>query len=335
MTVTQAGAATQDPLRGARVAVYGSRFREAWDQLVQVPKQIQASAEWQLLAAMASWRLGEFARSRVAALQARDRFRSVGDVDGEMRAENVAAAGAFAVGDLAEAERGFTRALMLAYELTDDLMSARCANNLGNVAYYLARNTAALSFYRLATVTFEKLTSWKGLAEAWLNTTIVWRDSGDLRASRDAAERAVSAAERAGDARIFGQALGASSETHARLGDLELARVQADRALALADSHDDPLNAADALRVLSLIERMDGAPRRAEELGLRALEMARQLKHPWTVAEVQRELGGLYVAIGQRRGAGQAFAEAAAAFLKAGSTVRAEQMRRRAAEVSG
>ncbi len=334
MTVGQSNrAAWADPLRSARTAVYGGRFREAWDELVRASQEAQASAEWQLLAAMASWRLGEFARSRAAALQARDRFRAIGDVDGEMRTENVAAAGAFAIGDLTDAERRFSRALMLADELADDLMSARCANNLGNVAYYLARNTTALSFYRLALAGFEKLGWWKGIAEAWLNTTIVWRDSGDLEASRDAAGRALDAAEQAGDSRIFGQALGASSETYALLGDLELARAQAGRALVIAESHDDPLNEADYLRVLSAIERLAGLPEQAEELGRRALAAAQRVQHPWTVADVQRELGDLYAATGRNADAARAYREAASSFLKAGSAARAEQLRRRAVSV--
>jgi tetratricopeptide (TPR) repeat protein len=324
-----------DPLRDARRAVHAGRFREAWDELQRSTAAVRSSPEWQLLAAMAAWRLGDFARSRSAAVQARDSYRSVGDTDGEMRAENVAAAGAFAVGSLPDAERGFSRAMGLADELADDLMTARCANNLGNVAYYLAQYVTALSFYRLATATFGKIESWKGLAEAWLNTTIVLREFGDLEGARDAGEHAVTSAELAEDPRILGQALAARADAYVELGDVELARAQAERALALATSNDDLLGEAEASRILSIIARRSGAFDRAEEVGRRALAIAERVQHPWTMAEVQRELGELYGKTGRAAQAHTAFGAAARGFDSLGATTRAEAMRERADALGG
>lgn len=318
-----------DPLRSARLAVLAGRFLDARDELERAAPDTRSSPEWQLLSAMAGWRLGEFALSRTAAIQARDRYRAQGDADGEMRAENVAAAGAFALGDLADAERGFARALALADRLTDDLMAARCANNLGNVSYYLARYATALGFYRLATATFEKAASWRGLAEGWLNSTIVLRESGDLASAEDAAERAVRAAEQAGEARIMGQALAAQSEVTASLGDLDLARAQAERALDLATEHHDPLGEAEALRILSLISRAAGEFDRALELGQQTLAIAVRVRHPWTVGEAQRELGELFRLVGRDGDARGAFQAAAQAFEKIGAVSRAEEMRSR------
>jgi tetratricopeptide (TPR) repeat protein len=317
----------KDPLRAARQAVAGGRFLDARGELEHVAGDVRSSPEWQLLSAMAGWRLGEFSLSRSAAIQARDGYRSRGDTDGEMRAENVAAAGAFALGDLADAERGFARALALADRLEDDLMTARCANNLGNVAYYRARSETALGFYRLATATFEKVASWKGLAEGWLNSAIVLQEAGDLDAARDAAEHAVAAAERAGDARIMGQALAAQSETSAALGDLELALVQGERASALATEHHDPLGEAEALRILSLIARAAGRYDQAEETGQRALAIAERVHHPWTIAEVQRELGELYRLVHRHADAKTAFQAAAQAFERLGAAGRADEVR--------
>ncbi len=319
-----------DPLRDARRAVRAGQFREAWKELQQAAPETRTSPEWQLLAAMAGWRLGDFARSRTAAIQARDNYRAVGDTDGEMRAENVAAAGAFAMGSLPDAERGFARALGLADELADDLMTARCANNLGNVAYYLAQYVTALSFYRLATATFEKIASFKGLAGGWLNTTIVLREFGDLEGARDAGERAVTSAEQAEDQRILGEALAARAEIYVELGDLALARAQAERALVLATSNDDLLGEAEASRILSVIARSEGVFDRAEQAGRRALAIAERVKHPWTEAEAQRELGELYRMTGRGTQAHAAYVAAARALESLGATSRAEEMRVRA-----
>lgn len=319
-----------DPLRAARLAVHEGRFADAEEALNEQSESIRDTAEWSLLSAMTSWRLGEFRRSRSAALRAIGLFRNSGDADGTMRAENVAAAGAFALGELGEAERGFSRALRLADELADDLMIARCANNLGNVEYYLARNVTALSFYRLATAGFEKLTFWKGLAEGWLNTTIATWDSGDLDASREAGDRAVTFAELSDDGRIFAQALTARSQTYVSLGDVELAQAQALTALEFATANEDVLTQADALNILSMAARHQGDLERAEDLGGRALAMATRVGHAWTEAEIQRERGELYWATGRGEAAAESFRAAARAYERGGSEIRARRMRARA-----
>jgi tetratricopeptide (TPR) repeat protein len=212
-------------------------------------------------------------------------------------------------------------------------MIARCANNLGNVAYYRAHHEIALSFYRLATANFQKLTFWKGLAEAWLNSTIVLHEAGDLDESKDAGERAVDAAERSGDRRVLGQAMAARSETDAALGDFALARALAERARVLAAEHHHVVGEADALRVLAVIARLTGDPQGSAELGRRALVIAEQVNDPWRRAEIQRDLGDLYESVGRTAEAAAAFAEAARAFEELGAGLRATHMRERLAEL--
>lgn len=316
-----------DPLRDARRAVLAGEFLDGWDELERAPAAARATPDWLLLAAMARWRLGDFAWARSAASQARDGFRGAADADGEMRAENVAAAGAFAVGELREAERGFERALSLATELDDALMAARCANNLGNVAFYLARHPTALSYYRRAVIGFERLAFWKGLAEGWLNTAITLKDDGRLDDSRDAADRAVRAAELAEDQRILAQALIARSESDLARGDTDLARVQAQAAHAIATAEADPLSQADALRILANTHRAAGDPGRALELCREAWRIAERVEHPWTHAEVQRDLGEAYAALGLTEDARAAFRHAADAFERLGATSRAKAIR--------
>lgn len=321
----------EDPLRPARLAVQAGRFSDAWDALAHLREPVRLSPEWMLLAAVTHFRLGEFARSRAAGLQARDGFRTRGDVDGEMRAENTAAAGAFALGDLVAAERGFQRAMALAHHLEDTFTSARCANNLGNVAYYRAKHAQALGFYRLATTGFEKIRSWKGMAEGWLNTAIVWQEDGNLRESREAADRAIDSAERAGDARVLAQALAARAETALAQGDLQLGHALVTRALDLARQSGDPLAEADALRIHANLERTSGGLRPAEDAAKRGLEIAQRLQHPWAEGELYRDLGLVYAAQGRYPEAADAFEAAGSAFRRLGAVSRAEEMQERAA----
>lgn len=323
--------ALEDPLRTARQAVSAGRFRDAWESLARQPEPVRQSAEWHLLSAMARWRLGEFQPSRAAALEARDRYRLQGDVDGEMRAENVAAAGAFALGDLEEAEAGFSRALALAERTGDELMLARCANNLGNVAFYRGQHGRAQAFYRLSQALFERIGLRHGVAETWINIGIVCRDLDRLEESREAAERALEIAEQISSARLAAQALIMRGEALALRGDLALGKVQVERGLVSARSEEDPLTEIEGLRILAGLERRAGRQSVAEELVERAARLAEKVGHPWFLAEVEAERGELLASLGRREAAQVAWERSAALYDRLGAEGRAARMRRRAA----
>jgi len=323
-------AALEDPLRSARRAVHAGQFSEARRTLEQQPAAIRRTSEWQLLAAMARWRLGEFSSSRSAALQARDAYRSLGDVDGEMRAENMVGAGAFALGDLDEAQRGFSRAMELAERLNDELMLARCANNVGNIAYYLGRHSFALSYYRVAQSRFERVGFDYGVAETLINIGIVWRDLGNLQESQAAAERALEISERNGTWRLTAQALAMRGEALGLLGDLPMGRAQVERALALARIREDHEAEIESLRILSNLERQSGRLGVAEELGRMALAQALALDHPMSIAEVQRDLGEVLFASGRKSEAVRCWNAAAEGYTRLGAHSRAAQLSDRA-----
>jgi tetratricopeptide (TPR) repeat protein len=321
-----------DPLRAARDAVRSGKFQDAAVTLAELPPEVRQGAEWYLLSAMVSWRLGDFGASRREALAARERYRARGDADGEMRATNVAAAGAFGLGALAEAEDGFHAAMQLARELADPLMAARCSNNLGNVALYLAQHDVALSFYRIARAGFERLGFEYGVAETWINTAITWRDLRRDAECLGAADRALDAAEQARAPRLIAEALANRGAVLAALGDGTVGQVQVDRALRIAREEGDRFAEADVLRLLGLIAHTRGSPDLALARLREALDVAEALGHPWTTAEVQRDLGRLYRAIGRHQEAASAFTAAEAAFRSLGSTPRADAMRHEGAQ---
>lgn len=320
-----------DPLRGARQAVGGGHFREARDLLGQLPSGVRHSAEAQLLSAMASWRLADYSTSRTAAERARTRFRTVGDADGEMRALNVAAAGAFAVGDLEAAEQGFNAALTLADQLSDDLMSAHCANNLGNVSYFLERHYRALGLYRLAGATFERIGADPGLIMTWINAAVVWTELEELDKARDSSEHAVEVAERTQNRRLAGAALTAQAEAVTGQGDHPLGQAQATRGLVLARAEGDRPGEAEALRVLARIARRTDQLDRAEQLAREAIAVATEVGDQWRAAEAHRETAALLMKLGRTREAQEALEACATAFAALGATRRAERERERAA----
>ena len=319
-----------DLLKSARRAVLARRFQEAVEELGQLRDALGTSPEWLLLSSMAGWRLGSFEESLDSANRALEGYRSRGDVDGEMRSLNVAAAGYFAEGRMADAEVGFERAMRLARQLEDRLMMARCANNLGNVAFYRSMFLESLTLYKQATMLFEQVGLLHGVAEAYHNQGVVLREMGELDAARVATECAFDTAQTLGDARAVGWTLGAKGETDALRGDLRLGRVELERSLELARASGDRLTEIDSLRVLATVARADGRAEDALTLSKDAVALARDGGSKWALARAENEVGESLVGLGRLDDARRAFIAAATAFDAMGAETRARMARARA-----
>ena len=323
-----------DPLRGARQAVQRGRFGDAVVQLEALESRWASTPEWLLLMAMASWRLGNFAESHRLAKQARWEYRMRGDTDGEMRAQNVAAAGAFALGQLWTAREGFERASYLARQLSGTLMLARCTNNIGNVDFHLGNNTRALALYRKAASLFEQAGSLRGTAEAWHNLGTVLREEGDLTAASKVTDRAVDAAEVLGEMRLVGQTLGGRGETDAMLGDLRLGSAKVTRAYEIARELDDRLTECESLRVLGVIGRVSGDTSEAVKQGSRATKIAEEVANQWMLAKTKEELGQTLLVAKRQEEAYASFAEAETAYAILGAEIRSDRMHQMLEEIS-
>jgi len=323
-----------DQLRPIRTAVLAGRFAEALDAIADLPTEVRASSDALLFRSMALWRTGDYLESAALGREASRTFGAVGDSDGMMRSENVAAAADFALGNLGDARLGFVRALGLADTLRDHLLVARCANNIGNVAYYLKDYPRALSSYRLAEANFERANWPKGFAEVWLNRSIVLREMHELNDSIEAGNNAVDHASAADDKRLLGQALATRGETRAHLGDHETAAIEAHRAHELAVAEGNPLDAGDALRVRSVVERLRGESSQAVRFGEEADGIIQPLGHTWTIAEVGRDLGEAYAAANQRSKAIDRLESALAGLERLGATARVEELRERITQLS-
>ncbi len=315
-----------DPLRVVRAAIQAGRFADALERIGTLEDAALRLGDVALFSAMALWRLGRYEESTAAAATAVQRFEASADRDGAMRAYNVQAAGQFALGDLRAARSGFARAFALADSVGDGLMSARCANNLGNVDYYLGAHDAARSHYRVAEAGFSRVGFTKGVAECLLNSCIVERARGDLSESLRLGDRAADAAAEANDPRVLGQAIAARAETRALLGDHALADREVQHAERLATETENPLDVSDALRIRSVIARRAGAPQAAVAFGLRALEIVTPLKHGWTTAEIQEDLARAHAEAGETDAARRAYQAAEATFRRLDATARADRI---------
>ncbi len=286
------------------------------------------SPEWQLLTAMATWRLGDFQESQRHATVSLAGYQECADTDGEMRAQNVAAAGSFVLGALSEARRGYERALFLAQQRHDLLMIARCTNNLGSVCYYLKQNSHAMTWYRQAARGFEQVDFVPEIARAWHNIGVVLREENLLREALAATDRALDAAQRLGDRRCVGWALGGRGETNIMLRDLRLGKAEVTRALELSREQEDRLTEVEALRALSVVAGLEGDRQRSLDFVRQAVALADRVKSTWLIAQSNRDFAHVLRELGEVDEARDAIRRAAAAYAELGAEERSETVKR-------
>ena len=154
---------------------------------------------------------------------------------------------------MGEAERCFGAALELAHNLDDSLMTARTSNNLASVAHLTGRPDLALSLYRTALLSYQRLGDRRGMAETSHNLGIAFRQLGQWTDADRAAEEAVRHAEVTGDAALRGLAHVGLAELQLERKAWPLAERGIERAAALAAEGEDPIGVAEAGRLRALL----------------------------------------------------------------------------------
>jgi tetratricopeptide (TPR) repeat protein len=227
--------------------------------------------------ATAAMRQGNLPGAAALAAAAEARFRARGDVDGRMRAENLLGAVAFETGQVGDAERSFGIALELAHTLDDSLMTARASNNLASVAHLTGHPEVALSLYRTALLSYQRLGDRRGMAETCHNLGIAFRQLRQWTEAERAAEEAVRHADQLGDAALRGLALVGLAELHLELKGWPLADREIERAAVLAAEGDDPIGVVEASRLRAVLQFSRGDIGAALETALTARTGARDL----------------------------------------------------------
>ena len=308
-----------DPSRALRELVASGRFQDAmeWHSRVVDPA-VQQRPEVQLLAATAATRLGKLGLGVTLAEAALERFRSRADGDGRMRAMNLIGAIAFEQGRLEEAERAFGNALQLARELDDSLMAARASNNLASVAHLRGQADLALSLYRSALLSYQRLGDRRGTAETYHNLGLTFRQLNEWADADSAALQAVRLAEQVGERSLLALAVMGRAETHVERGEPALAGSELDLATRLTVEAGDGIGHAEAGRLRALLalsqgdyesaaQEAESARLRAERLGSLLLQgecaaaAARALQQIGRVADAERrrdEAGRIFRALG-------------------------------------
>lgn len=265
----------------------------AWRDLVVLlgPRAEDGSArsEESLLYAEALMRSGEERQARAYLEAVKPSLAADGPRALHRRLVNMIGVASFALGDLDRANASLSLALELATRDDDLLMMAQATNNLGAIANLQGRHEDALWQYRLALPMLQRLGQARLLAEGHHNMAITFRDVGALAEADEQERRAIGYAQDAGALRVAAMGRTGRAEIALRRGDASFAESTARLAVEELAALADPLNEADALRVLAVA--LAGQRRDEEALAVfaRALAIARAHGHVLNEAETLRD----------------------------------------------
>ncbi|MDB4878348.1 MAG: hypothetical protein JWM41_4794 [Gemmatimonadetes bacterium] len=211
------------------------------------------------------------------------------------QAVNLLGAATFELGELGSATSSFERALELGQRDGDDLLVARATNNLGAIANVRGDRERALMMYALAIAAYQRLGQPRGLAAAYHNMAITFRHIGLLDRADEYERRAIEFARDANNPHIMALARIGRAEISLMLGDARLAAVTAWRVAGEFAERGDPIQRANALRVVGAarvaLGELDGAEMVLEE----GLELAQNHHAALTEAELLRSRAELRV----------------------------------------
>ena len=122
-------------------------------------------------------------------------------------------------------------------------MTARACNNLASIADLQGDAPGALTLYRSALLSYQRLGDRRGTAEAYHNLGIVFRQMGEWTDAESAANQAVRHAETLVERSLLGIAVMGRAEIGIHRGELAMARKQLAWAGTLAEESRDELGA--------------------------------------------------------------------------------------------
>lgn len=243
------------------------------------------------------------------------------------RAMNMTGVACFAIGELEEANAALHVALDLATRDDDPLLLAKATNNLGAIANLQGRYEDALWHYRLAIPTLQRIGQRPQLANVHHNLGITFRDTGELEEADEQERRAIEYATESAIPRLAAMGRTGRAEIALLRGDAPLAETTARLAVAELRELGDPLNEADAHRVVGTA--CAAQQRHDDALGefSCALELARRHGHVLVEAETLRDRVSVHVRRGERELALADARSSIAIFKKLGATAECEALR--------
>ena len=327
-------AAQPDPLlTTARQLAAAGAWRELSVLLEPRANVGTTSGDEKLLYAEALMRSGE---ERQALAFLRDIVPMLAD-DGtpalHRRAVNMIGVACYATGDLEAANSALSRALELATEGEDLLMMAQATNNLGNICNIQGRHEDALWQFRLALPMLQRLGQPRLLAEGYHNMAITFRVIGELDEADEHERRAIDYAQDASAPRVAAMGRTGRAEIALLRGDAPLAETTARLAIDELKPLGDPINEADAYRVVGVACGIQQRYEDALASLSSALDIARRHGHALNEAEALRDRAFVRLRRAERAAALEDARASIAIFEKLGATTEVEALRSRVEEL--
>jgi tetratricopeptide (TPR) repeat protein len=152
-----------------------------------------------------------------------------------------------------QAELNWNDALDAARGLKDNLMIARASNNLASLTYLRNDTLGALTLFRSALLSYQRLGDRKGMAESYHNLGIIFREMEEWGDAMDAAREAIRLAEQVGEGGLIGLAATGRAEISVARAELALAQQELNRAGKMARDSGDELGVIEVARVQALL----------------------------------------------------------------------------------
>ena len=245
------------------------------------------------------------------------------------RAVNMMGVASFAIGELEQAAAALQEALDMATQDEDHLLLAQATNNLGAIANLQGRHEDALWHYRLAIPTLQRIGQRSRLANVHHNIGITLRDTGALDEADEHELKAMEYATESGGLRLAAMGRAGRAEIALRRGDAAFAESTARLASEELESLGDPLNEADAHRVVGTACAAQHRNEEALAAFARALEIARAHGYTLNEAETLRDRVDVLMRTGARERAREDAGLAIGLFERLGAVSEVEGLRAR------
>jgi len=179
-------------------------------------------------------------------------------------------------------------------------LRGRTEQNLGILANVRGDTVEAMAHYRQSLLSFESIGDERGCAIAYHNLGMLSADGKQWDDADRYYSLCLAASRRLGDIHLEALALLNHAEVHLVRGLYDQARHNAETALGVFDQLESEIDKADAYRVIGQVYRETGRYPLAESRLKNAMELAVNTGSILSEAEVAREIGFLYGAIGRR-----------------------------------